>query len=117
MLDRLARCRTIVCTIVLSLAAIATVFGKSPWTDATAVWQMNDSQNTSGKGGPLAIHGNVRLGVAIITKNDIIDTCIDGRRTMITRRDPEPDGDRLFVFARGGEVSFEDVTIRLLLDQ
>jgi hypothetical protein len=28
----------------------------------------------------------------IIVTNDLIDTCIDGRRTMVTRRDPESDG-------------------------
>ena len=51
----------------------------------------------------------------IIVKNDLIDTCIDGRRTMITRRDPAPDGDRLFFFAREGEVTFESVEVRPLL--
>jgi len=50
----------------------------------------------------------------IIVKNDLIDTCIDGRRTMITRRDPEPDGDRLFFFAREGEVTFESIEVRPL---
>ncbi len=50
----------------------------------------------------------------IIVKNDLIDTCIDGRRTMITRRDPEPDGDRLFFFVREGEVAFESVEVRPL---
>jgi hypothetical protein len=45
---------------------------------------------------------------------NILDTCIDQRRTMITRRHPEPDGDRLFFFARDGEVAFEDITIRPL---
>jgi hypothetical protein len=33
---------------------------------------------------------------------------------MITRRDPQPDGDRLFFFAREGEVSFESIEIRPL---
>ncbi|MDD4269141.1 MAG: hypothetical protein PHN77_13025 [Thermoguttaceae bacterium] len=50
----------------------------------------------------------------IIVKDDIIDTCIDQRRTMITRRDPEPDGDRLFFFARDGEVRFEEISVRPL---
>jgi hypothetical protein len=50
----------------------------------------------------------------VIVRDDIIDTCIDQRRTMITRRDPEPTGDRLFFFVRDGEVAFEDVVVRPL---
>jgi hypothetical protein len=50
----------------------------------------------------------------IIVKDNIIDTCIDQRRTMISRRHPEPEGDRLFFFARGGEVAFEDILVRPL---
>lgn len=50
----------------------------------------------------------------IIVKDDLIDTCIDGRRTMLTRRDPEPSGERIFFFAREGEVRFENVTVRPL---
>jgi hypothetical protein len=52
----------------------------------------------------------------IIVTGDLIDTCIDGRRTMITRRDPEPDGGRLFFFARAGQVTFESVEVRPLQD-
>jgi hypothetical protein len=33
---------------------------------------------------------------------------------MLTRRDPEPDGDRLFFFAREGEVTFESIQVRPL---
>lgn len=50
----------------------------------------------------------------IIVKGDIIDTCIDQRRTMITRRDPEPEGDGLFLFAEGGDVTFAEIAIRPL---
>jgi beta-fructofuranosidase len=50
----------------------------------------------------------------IIVKDDLVDTCIDGRRTMITRRDPEPGGDRLFFFAREGQVTFESIKVRPL---
>ena len=52
----------------------------------------------------------------IIVKGDLIDTCIDGRKTMITRRLPEPDGNRLFFFARDGEVVFESIAVRPLLE-
>ncbi len=50
----------------------------------------------------------------IVVKSDIVDTCIDSRRTMITRRDPEPDGDRVFFFTRGGAVKFENIVVRPL---
>jgi hypothetical protein len=50
----------------------------------------------------------------IVVKDDIIDMCIDRRRTMITRRIPEPTGDRLFFFAQEGDVRFEDVAVRPL---
>jgi hypothetical protein len=53
----------------------------------------------------------------VIVKDDLVDTCIDGRRTMITRRDPEAQGDRVFFFARGGEAAFEDITLRPLLEK
>ncbi|MGO8747011.1 MAG: LamG-like jellyroll fold domain-containing protein [Thermoguttaceae bacterium] len=51
----------------------------------------------------------------IVVKDDIIDTCIDQRRTMITRRIPEPDGDRLFFFAQEGDATFEDIAVRPLV--
>lgn len=54
------------------------------------------------------------FGLEIIVKGDIIDTCIDQRRTMITRRDPEPDGDGLVLFAEGGPVTFAEISIRPL---
>jgi hypothetical protein len=37
--------------------------------------------------------------------------CIDNRRTIVSRRPDRPQGDRLFFFAHGGDVSFEDVTV------
>ncbi len=50
----------------------------------------------------------------VIVKDNLIDVCIDQRRTMISRRDPEPTGDRLFFFARDGAVTFESVEVRPL---
>jgi hypothetical protein len=50
----------------------------------------------------------------VIVKDDIVDACINQRRTMISRRDPEPAGDHLFFFARDGEVTFEAVEVRPL---
>ena len=47
----------------------------------------------------------------LIVKNDFVDACIDNRRTIVSRRPDRPQGDRLFFFAEGGEVSFEDVTV------
>lgn len=47
----------------------------------------------------------------LIVKRDFVDACIDNRRTIISRRSDRPQGDRLFFFANGGEVSFEDITV------
>jgi hypothetical protein len=51
----------------------------------------------------------------VIVRSDFVDSCIDDRRTIISRRPDRPQGDRLFFFANGGEVSFEDVTVRPLV--
>jgi hypothetical protein len=47
------------------------------------------------------------------TKVTLADACIDNRRTMIANRYNLP-GDGLFLFAEGGEVTFENITIRPL---
>ena len=52
----------------------------------------------------------------VIAKDRIIDACIDGRRTIVTRRH-NVGGDRLFFFASGGDVAFDDVQVRPLLDE
>ena len=49
----------------------------------------------------------------IIIKDRILDVCIDNRRTFIARR-ADPGGNRLFFFAQGGEVVFEQIDIRPL---
>ena len=46
----------------------------------------------------------------IIVKNDIIDACIDNRRTII-KRHPGMNGDRLFFFAQNGNVIFSSIEI------
>lgn len=78
----------------------------------------NDSQGPIARGRDYAIQDVENLdrpfNVDIIAKGDIIDACIDNRRTMITRRDPQPDGDRLFFFAEGGAVTFQDIAVRPL---
>jgi len=47
----------------------------------------------------------------LIVKSDFVDACIDNRRTIVSRRPDRPQSDRLFFFAEGGEVSFENVTV------
>jgi hypothetical protein len=77
-----------------------------------------DSTGRIARGRDFAIESVEKLDgpfdLEMIVKDDIVDACIDGRRTMITRRDPEPDGDRLFFFARQGEVTFEKIAVRPL---
>jgi hypothetical protein len=46
----------------------------------------------------------------IIVKERILDVCIGDRRTFIARRS-DPGGDRLFFFAKGGEVAFENIEV------
>ena len=47
----------------------------------------------------------------IIAKDDIIDVCIDNRRTLVNRVS-ESHGDRLFFFCQNGDVTFESIEIR-----
>ena len=49
-----------------------------------------------------------------ILHGSIIDVCIDGRRTMITRRLDRTTGDRLFLFSDGAEVGFQAIEVRPL---
>jgi beta-fructofuranosidase len=50
----------------------------------------------------------------IIAKDDIIDICINNRRTMVSRVS-KIDGDRLFLFAQNSGVTFESIEIRPVL--
>ena len=52
--------------------------------------------------------------VDLVVKDDVVDACIDNRRTIIQRH--KPDGDRLFLFAQGAEVAFESVVVRPLAE-
>jgi hypothetical protein len=87
----------------------------------TAHGPARDSTDRIAGGRDYAIENVERLDrpftLDVIVKDDLVDTCIDGRRTMITRRDPEAQGDRVFFFARGGEAAFEDITLRPLLEK
>ena len=49
----------------------------------------------------------------IFLKDDVVDVCIDNRRTMVSRY-WNPHGDRLFFFAQDADVSFDSVEIRPL---
>ena len=44
----------------------------------------------------------------VIVQDDIVDVCVDGRRTLVCRV-TDLDGDRLFLFAHNAEVAFEGV--------
>ncbi|MGQ9632212.1 MAG: LamG-like jellyroll fold domain-containing protein [bacterium] len=50
----------------------------------------------------------------IIAKDDIIDVCVDNRRTLVNRVS-ELEGDRLFFFAQNGQVTFDSIEVRPLL--
>jgi hypothetical protein len=54
--------------------------------------------------------------VDLIVKNDFVDVCIHHQRTMISRRTDLPQGDLLFFFSEGDEVTFEKVSVCPLLN-
>ena len=64
-----------------------------------------------------AIEGVEGLGspfvLEVLAKGDILDVCVDNRRTLVARC-PEQRGDRLFLFAHGGEAAFWDLTVHRL---
>ena len=53
----------------------------------------------------------------VSVKGDLVDACIDNRRTTVRRHRAGADDDRLFLFARNGSVSFEDIQVRPLLPE
>ena len=53
----------------------------------------------------------------VIVKDDLVDACIDNRRTIITRNRTKLSGDRLFFFVDHGEVTFERIQVRPLLEE
>ena len=59
-------------------------------------------------------HLDQPFSLDVIVKDDIVDACIGGNRTLVTRMLNRPDGDRLFFFAQGGAVAFENIEIRPL---
>jgi len=52
----------------------------------------------------------------IIIKDDIIDVCIDNRRTLFHRNE-DATGDRIFFFTQNGPAEFRNIVIRPLKDQ
>jgi len=50
----------------------------------------------------------------IILKDDIVDVCVDNRRTIIGRY--KQNGDRIFFFAQNADVVFDSIEIRPLLE-
>jgi hypothetical protein len=53
----------------------------------------------------------------MIVKDDLVDACIDGRRTIITRNRTRLTGDRLFFFVDHGDVTFDEIRVRPLREQ
>ena len=53
------------------------------------------------------------FGLEIVLRDDIIDVCIDGRRTLIDRC-PERHGDRVLLYGQDADVTFEVMEIATL---
>jgi hypothetical protein len=70
---------------------------------------------TGGKRIMSVVHGlSDQIRLDLILKDDLLDLCLDDRRTYIVRVPPAGNG--LFFFAEGGTAHIEDLTIRPLLD-
>ncbi len=81
--------------------------GNSPGTSSPENFlEISEIREVTGLDQPFALD--------MIVKHDFVDTCIDGRRTFISRRADRPRGDRLFFFADNGEVLFSNVVVRPL---
>lgn len=52
----------------------------------------------------------------VILRDDLVDVCIGGRRTMISRRAKPLGQGRAYLFARGGGVEFRNLAVRRLKD-
>ena len=50
----------------------------------------------------------------VLVLDDLLDICVDNRRTLIVRMEECLEGDTLFFFAYCGQVVFEDIEIRPL---
>ncbi len=54
------------------------------------------------------------FSLEVLTYGEVLDVCIDNRRTLI-HREATSDGDRLFFYCQEGEVRFEKIEVRPLL--
>jgi hypothetical protein len=82
---------------------------------------VTDGQMTKEPGNWMAVGGVTGLDgsftLDMIVKDDLVDACIDNRRTIITRNRTRLGGDRLFFFVDHGEVAFEEIQVRPLLEE
>jgi hypothetical protein len=80
-----------------------------------------DGQMAKEPGNWMAIKGVTGIDQSftldLIVKDDLVDACIDNRRTIIARDYTKLSGDRLFFFVDHGEVTFEDIQVRPLLEE
>jgi hypothetical protein len=53
--------------------------------------------------------------VDVVLRDDIIDVCVDNKRCIVNRL-PERKGNRLWLFAKHGNVKFSAISITLLND-
>jgi beta-fructofuranosidase len=80
-----------------------------------------DGQMAKVRGNWMAIGGVTGIDrsftLDMIVKDDLVDACIDGRRTIITRNRTRLTGDRLFFFVDHGDVTFDEIRVRPLREQ
>ena len=56
------------------------------------------------------VNRNEITGSGILSKDDIIDVCVDNRRCIVNRC-PEQKGDQLWLYAKQGNVIFKSIKI------
>ena len=82
---------------------------------------VTDGKMTAEPGNWMAVGGvdpiDKPFTLDVIVKDDLVDACIDGRRTIITRNRTRLAGDRLFFFVDHGEVTFDKIQVRPLLEE
>lgn len=55
------------------------------------------------------------FSVELVILDDVLDLCVDRRRTLINRASPG-NGDRLFLYCHEGEVEFSEIEVRPLIE-
>ena len=83
--------------------------------NSVAFGEQHDGHGTEGAAAIHDVDGLERpFGVDVVAKGPVIDACLDGRRTIVTRN-PSARGDGIAFFASTGSVNVEAICLRPLI--